>query len=53
MLNKDLGFDKEQLLVIRRMEGLQKKIKPFKEEIEKDSRCDQIDKFNYSTGLSE
>jgi putative ABC transport system permease protein len=35
MINKDMGFDKEQLLVIRRMDGLQKKIKPFREEIEK------------------
>jgi putative ABC transport system permease protein len=35
MLNKDLGFDKEQLLVIRRMEAVHKKIIPFKEEIAK------------------
>jgi putative ABC transport system permease protein len=35
MLNKDLGFDKEQLLVIRRMEAMPRKIKPFKEEIGK------------------
>ncbi len=35
MINKDLGFDKEQLLVIRRTDGLQKKIKPFKDEIRK------------------
>jgi len=35
MINKDLGFDKEQLMVIRRMEGLQKKIRPFREEIGK------------------
>jgi putative ABC transport system permease protein len=35
MINKDLGFDKEQLLVIRRMEALHKKIRPFKEEIGK------------------
>lgn len=35
MVNKDLGFDKEQLVVIRRMEALQKKILPFKEEIAK------------------
>lgn len=35
MINKDLGFDKEQLLVIRRTESLQKKIKPFKEELKK------------------
>jgi putative ABC transport system permease protein len=35
MLNKDLGFDKEQLMVIRRMEAMQKKIKPFREEISK------------------
>jgi putative ABC transport system permease protein len=33
MINKDLGFDKEQLLIIRRMEGVQKKIVPFKQEI--------------------
>jgi putative ABC transport system permease protein len=33
MINKDLGFDKEQLLVIRRMEAVNKKIIPFKEEI--------------------
>jgi putative ABC transport system permease protein len=30
MINKDLGFDKEQLLVIRRMDAVQKKIIPFK-----------------------
>jgi len=35
MINKNLGFDKEQLLVIRRMEAMQKKIIPFKEEIGK------------------
>jgi putative ABC transport system permease protein len=35
MITKDLGFDKEQLLVIRRMEAVQKKILPFKEEIGK------------------
>jgi putative ABC transport system permease protein len=35
MLNKDLGFDKEQLLVIRRAEALQKKIRPFMDEIGK------------------
>jgi putative ABC transport system permease protein len=35
MINKDLGFNKEQLLVIRRMEPLNKKIIPFKEEIAK------------------
>jgi putative ABC transport system permease protein len=35
MINKDLGFDKEQLLVIRRMEAVNKKIIPFKEEIGK------------------
>jgi len=35
MINKDLGFDKEQLLVIRRMDAVNKKIIPFKEEIGK------------------
>jgi putative ABC transport system permease protein len=35
MITKDLGFDKEQLLVIRRMEAVNKKIIPFKEEIGK------------------
>ncbi len=35
MINKDLGFDKEQLLVIRRMEAMHKKIIPFKDEISK------------------
>ncbi len=35
MVSKDLGFDKEQLLVIRRADALQKKIKPFKEEVKK------------------
>jgi putative ABC transport system permease protein len=35
MINKDLGFDKEQLLVIRRMDAVHKKIIPFKEEIGK------------------
>jgi len=35
MINKDLGFDKEQLLVIRRTDALQKKIKPFKDELKK------------------
>lgn len=33
MINKDMGFDKEQLLVISRTDGLNKKIKSFKEEI--------------------
>jgi putative ABC transport system permease protein len=33
MLNKDMGFDKEQLLVIRRADALQKKIIPFKDEV--------------------
>jgi putative ABC transport system permease protein len=35
MLNKDLGFDKEQLLVIRRSEALQKQILLFKAEVNK------------------
>ncbi len=35
MLNKDMGFDKEQLLVIRRADALQKKIISFKDEIKK------------------
>jgi len=35
MLNKDLGFDKEQLMVIRRTEALQKNIKAFRDEISK------------------
>jgi putative ABC transport system permease protein len=35
MINKDLGFDKEQLLVIRRMEAMHKKIIPFKDEVSK------------------
>lgn len=35
MVNKDLGFDKEQLLVIRRADGIRKQIIPFKEEIKK------------------
>jgi putative ABC transport system permease protein len=35
MVNKDLGFDKEQLLVIRRTDSLQKKIKAFKEELKR------------------
>lgn len=35
MVNKDLGFDKEQLLVIRRMEALSRKIPAFKQEIAK------------------
>jgi putative ABC transport system permease protein len=35
MLNKDMGFDKEQLLVIRRADALQKKIVPFKDEVKK------------------
>jgi putative ABC transport system permease protein len=35
MLHKDMGFDKEQLLVIRRADALQKKIKIFKEEVKK------------------
>jgi putative ABC transport system permease protein len=33
MLSKDMGFDKEQLLVIRRADALQKKISAFKDEI--------------------
>ncbi len=35
MLNKDMGFDKEQLMVIRRADALQKKIIAFKDEIKK------------------
>lgn len=35
MLNKDMGFDKEQLLVIQRAEALQKKLQTFKEEVKK------------------
>ncbi|MBN1789159.1 MAG: ABC transporter permease [Bacteroidales bacterium] len=35
MLNKDMGFDKEQLMVIRRADALQKKIISFKDEIKK------------------
>jgi len=35
MLNKDLGFDKEQLLVIKRADALRKKIGSFKEELKK------------------
>ncbi len=35
MLNKDLGFDKEQLMVIRRTEALQTNIKAFQDEIGK------------------
>jgi putative ABC transport system permease protein len=36
MLNKDLGFDKEQLLVLRRMEAVgTNKVAAFKQEIEK------------------
>lgn len=35
MLNKDMGFDKEQLLVIRRADALQKKISTFKDEVKK------------------
>lgn len=35
MLNKDMGFDKEQLMVIRRADALQKKIVSFKDEIKK------------------
>jgi putative ABC transport system permease protein len=35
MLNKEMGFDKEQLLVIRRTDALQKKIRPFKDEVKK------------------
>jgi putative ABC transport system permease protein len=35
MINKDLGFDKEQLLVIRRLDAVHKKIIPFKEEVGK------------------
>jgi putative ABC transport system permease protein len=33
MINKDLGFDKEQLLVIRRADALKKQIRAFKDEI--------------------
>jgi putative ABC transport system permease protein len=35
MLTKDMGFDKEQLLVIRRADALQKKITAFKDEVRK------------------
>jgi putative ABC transport system permease protein len=35
MVNKDLGFDKEQLLVIRRTDALHKQIVTFKNEIKK------------------
>src|SRR6056297_96846 len=35
MLNKDLGFDKEKLVVIRRLSVLDDQIKPFKREVNK------------------
>jgi putative ABC transport system permease protein len=35
MLNKDLGFDKEQLLVIRRTDALKKQLEIFKQELKK------------------
>jgi putative ABC transport system permease protein len=35
MLDKDMGFDKEQLMVIRRADGLTHKIQPFKDELKK------------------
>ncbi len=35
MVNKDLGFDKEQLLIIRRTESLNNKISAFKQELKK------------------
>jgi putative ABC transport system permease protein len=35
MLKKDMGFDKEQLLVIRRADAIKKRIGPFKEELKK------------------
>lgn len=35
MLSKDMGFDKEQLLVIRRADALQKKVIPFIDEVKK------------------
>lgn len=35
MLDKDMGFDKEQLLVIRRAGALQEKVIPFKDEVKK------------------
>jgi len=35
MLNKDLGFDKEQLIVIRRMNILEDQIEIFKQEVNK------------------
>lgn len=35
MLDKDMGFDKEQLMVIRRADALTKKIQPFKDELKK------------------
>jgi putative ABC transport system permease protein len=35
MLNKDMGFDKEQLMVIRRADALQKRIRAFKDEVKK------------------
>lgn len=35
MINKDLGFDKEQLLVIRRTNAISKKMESFKQELRK------------------
>jgi putative ABC transport system permease protein len=35
MLNKDLGFDKEQLLVVRRTDALKKQLEIFKQELRK------------------
>lgn len=35
MVHKDLGFDQEQLLVIRRANGLRNQIRPFLEEVNK------------------
>ncbi len=48
MQNKDLGFDKEQLLVIRRAEVLGNKVKSFKQEI---LDINEVQKVTASTAL--
>ena len=50
MLNKDVGFNKEQLIVIERADVLGTKMKSFKESYKKITRSGKYSKFNSLPG---
>ena len=49
MLNKDVGFNKEQLIVINRAEALGTKMKTFKEAVKKIPGVSKYCKLNGSS----